>query len=94
MHLITPPVGSALLIESGKTPMGLGYAGTWERRHLVLANAGANKVLDVAGGSTENYANVDIYERNNSAAQRWYVGTVVADTSTAKDFLELWVRTA
>lgn len=94
MHLITPPVGSALWLKADVTPSGLGYAGTWERRHLVLVNAGANKALDVADGSTENYANVDIYERNNSAAQRWYVGTVVADTSTAKDFLELWVRTA
>lgn len=94
MHLITPPVGSALWLKVGVTPSGLGYAGTWERRHLVVMNVMAWKALDVANGSTENSANVDIYERNNTVAQRWCIGTVTADTSTEQDYLELWVRTA
>ncbi|MDD5826999.1 MAG: RICIN domain-containing protein [Bacilli bacterium] len=32
-----------------------------------------NKVIDVSGGSQANYANVQLYEKNNTNAQKWIV---------------------
>ena len=94
MHLITPPVGSALLLKSGKTPMALGYSGTWQRLHINLVNINSDKSLDVAGGSKDDGANVDLYTTNWSKAQSWYIGTVKADTTERYALFDLWVRTA
>lgn len=94
MHLITPPVGSALLLESGMSPSALGYAGTWQRLHINLINAGSHKSLDVAGGSKDDGANIDLYTTNWSMAQSWYLGAVKADTTERYSLFDLWVRTA
>lgn len=93
-RLITPPVGSAIFLVAGTTPESVGYAGTWQRRHIVLYNLNSGKALDVYGAGTNNGTNVDIYEPNNSKAQSWWIATVVADTTTFAGALEFWVRTA
>jgi hypothetical protein len=93
-RLITPPVGSAIFLVADTTPTSIGYAGTWQRRHIELFNLNSAKVLDVYGASTENGGNVDIWEPNYSKAQSWWLATVVADTTTSAGVLELWVRTA
>ena len=43
---------------------------------VVLQNVSADKVLDVNGGSTSNGANVQVYSRNGSAAQRFFLDSV------------------
>ncbi len=43
---------------------------------VVLQNVSAGKVLDVNGGSTSNGANVQVYSRNGSAAQRFFLDSV------------------
>ena len=93
-RLITPPVGSAIFLVADTTPTSIGYAGTWQRRHIELFNLNSAKALDVYGASTENGGNVDIWEPNYSKAQSWWLATVVADTTTSAGVLELWVRTA
>ena len=42
----------------------------------IFFNAGANRVLDVANASTSNGANVQIYQWNNTAAQKWNISKV------------------
>lgn len=93
-RLITPPVGSAIFLVTGTTPGGVGYAGTWQRRHVVLYNLNSGKALDVAAAGTADGTNVDIFQPNQSKAQSWWVATVVADSTTFAGALELWVRTA
>lgn len=41
--------------------------------YVVETAAAANQMIDVAGGSAENGANVQVYQANNSTAQRWNV---------------------
>ena len=41
--------------------------------YIVLSDIGSRKVLDVANGSSANFANVQIYESNMTNAQRWRV---------------------
>lgn len=93
-RLITPPVGSAIFLVADTTPTSIGYAGTWQRRHIELFNLNSGKALDVSGASTKNGGNVDIWESNYSKAQSWWLATVVAGTTTSAGVLELWVRTA
>lgn len=93
-RLITPPVGSAIFLVSGTAPGGIGYAGTWQRRHVVLYNLNSGKALDVAAAGKADGTNVDIFQPNNSKAQSWWLATVVADSTTFAGALELWVRTA
>lgn len=76
------------------SPSGLGYAGTWQRLHINLINAGSGKSLDVAGGSKDEGANIDQYTTNWSKAQSWYLGAVKADTTEKYSLFDLWVRTA
>lgn len=91
---VTPPVGSVVLLKNNTDPAKAGYGGTWQRLHLIFVNKKSGKALDVAGGSTANGANVDIYEKNLSTAQSWWIESVKADTTTAAGSLEAWLRTA
>lgn len=92
--MVTPPVGSAVFLANTTTPARVGYAGTWERRHIVIYNLNSQKALDVSAASTKDGANVDIWEANRSKAQSWWFGMVKADTTTGAGALDLWVRTA
>jgi hypothetical protein len=38
-----------------------------------IINVGSGKALDVYAAGTNNYANVDIYEDNNTDAQKWII---------------------
>lgn len=91
---VTPPVGSVVLLHNDTSPAKVGYGGTWKRLHLIFVNKGSGKALDVAQGSTKNGANVDIYDKNLTFAQSWWVESVEADTTTAAGALDAWMRTA
>jgi Beta-1,3-glucanase/Ricin-type beta-trefoil lectin domain-like len=43
-----------------------------------LVNPNSNKALDVAGGGASNGTNVQLYDQNNSGAQKWRVSTWTA----------------
>ena len=38
-----------------------------------ITNVESEKVLDVVGGFTDNYTNIQVYASNDTKAQRWYV---------------------
>lgn len=41
--------------------------------YFVAFSEGDSQVLDVSGGSESNYANVQSYKRNDTAAQKWFI---------------------
>lgn len=88
------PIGSVLLLESDKTPGGVGIPFTWERRRFSLLNWENGKNLDVVAASHENGANVDVWEANYTNAQLWRFATVVDGKNQLKAKLDMWVRTA
>jgi hypothetical protein len=58
-------IGSEATINSDK---GVVNGATYK-----LINAGSGKALDVYAGATNDYANVDIYDDNNTGAQKWTI---------------------
>lgn len=91
---ITPPVGSVVLLYNGTSPTKAGYGGTWKRLHLIFVNKKSGRALDVAQGGTANGTNVDIYDKNLTYAQSWWIESVEADTTKAAGALDAWMRTA
>lgn len=88
------PVGIAIWLRAGMTPNGVGIPGTWERQHFGLVGLNSGKALDVSGGNTKNCTNVQIYDRNFTRSQSWWLQTVKADTTTYRFTFELWTRIA
>ena len=61
-------------VETG-TQQGIGEGVAVEEGEYVIASAlDTSKVLDVAAGSLESGANVQLYSYNGTSAQRWRVG--------------------
>lgn len=88
------PVGSVLLLESDKTPGGVGIPFTWERRRFSLLNWENGKNLDVAQASHADGANVDVWEANWTNAQLWRFGTTIDGKNELRAKLDMWVRIA
>ena len=47
-----------------------------------ISSATVSKVLDVAGGSTKDGASVQLYDPNDTLAQKWFVNKVVGQSNT------------
>lgn len=88
------PVGSVLLLESDKTPGGVGIPFTWERRRFTFLNWENGKSLDVAQASHNDGANVDVYTTNWTNAQLWRFGTTIDGKNELRAKLDMWVRIA
>jgi hypothetical protein len=88
------PVGSVLLLESSKTPNGVGIPFTWERRRFSLINWENGMSLDVAQASHNAGANVDVYPTNWTNAQLWRFTTTVDGKNELRAKLDMWVRVA
>lgn len=86
------PVGSVMILASGKTPNGVGIPFTWVRRNFALLNMVAGKALDVAAASNKDGANVDVFQPNYSAAQLWWFYTYSKENGEGA--VDMWVRTA
>lgn len=82
------PVCSVIFLANGKSPSSVGIPGTWVRTYFsIFTNKGL--AFDIKDGLTgTNATNVQIFEYNNSDAQKfWFHAHNYGD-------VHMWVRTA
>ena len=76
------PIGSIRIISTNrlsteKDPILAKEGTTWYRGIAqIKSRKNSNWVLDIAGGSISDGANVDIYSNNRSYAQQWYIDLI------------------